>query len=100
VRCWASGSRAARRPPSSGGGLDGDLQLGRVGPAEREQEGEPGRLLDVGLGGDRLVRPGGSSRVRGRADRQREALRVGRAAQAGHERVAVAVVGGAVERAW
>ena len=62
---------------------------------EREQEREPDRLLQVGLLGDRRVRAGRLEPRVGPGERGGEALGVGGRAQAGHERVAVAVVGGA-----
>ena len=82
-------ARGERSPPAAR----------RAGSGEREQERQPGRLLEVGLRGDRRVRAGRLEPRGGGGERGGEALGVGGRAQAGHERVAVAVVGGAREPA-
>ena len=65
----------ARQPGSSPDAHDGRLS-GRGG----EQEREPGRLLEVGLGGDSGYGPGGSSRAAAAAsaDASRSASAVAR----------------------
>jgi hypothetical protein len=73
--------------------LDHGPQLGR----ESDQEREPGGLLEVGHLGEQRVGPRGLEPRGGVGERDREALGVGGRAQAGHERVAVAVIGGAGE---
>ena len=69
------------------------MQLVRAGRHEREQEREPERLVLHRLLGDRGVRAGELEAGVGPRERGGEALGVGGRAQAGDERVAVAVVG-------
>ena len=69
------------------------VQLVRAGRHEREQEREPERLVLHRLLGDRGVRAGELEPGVGPGERGGEALGVGGRAQAGDERVAVAVVG-------
>ena len=100
-RCGARSAAgpAARRPPTRAAPRARALELGRLRPGEREQERQPRRLLEVGLGGDLRVRAGRLEPRRGGGQRGGEPLGVGGRAQAGDERVAVAVVGGAGEPA-
>ena len=90
--------RPGRRPPRRAGGARRLLELGRVGAGEREQEREPARLLGVGLGGDLGVRARRLEPLGRGGQRGGEPLGVGRRAQAGRERVAVAVVGARATR--
>src|SRR5829696_5404868 len=92
------GAIRLRRPGVRGGPLARPPGRALIG-ADGVQEREPGRLLEVGLGGDlrrgpRRLEPAGS-----REQRRGEPLGVGRRPQARDQRVAVAVVGGALQAA-